>query len=106
MSIREIIPFALAAIGGIGGLVNALVEMEIVDALNTKRPPDNQIPNPPLSWNELTWYLKNPGFHYWGCRRRYRDQFPNGRLLSWQTASLVWMISFFVASAFLFVTTH
>lgn len=103
MSIREIIPFVLAAVGGIGGMANALVAMEIVDAVNTKRPADNQIPNPPLKWNEFLWFLKNPGSHYWGCRRRYREQFPEGSLLWWQNASILWMFCFFIASAFLLI---
>jgi len=64
MSFREIIPFVLAAVGGIGGLANALAGMEIVDALNTNRPTDDQIPNPPLAWNEFVWFSKNPGFDY------------------------------------------
>jgi hypothetical protein len=79
MSFREIIPFVLAAVGGIGGLANALAGMEMVDALNTKRPADNQIPNPPVTRTEFAWFLKNPGFGYWGCRRKYRDQFLHGK---------------------------
>jgi hypothetical protein len=65
MSFPEIIPFVLAAVGGIGGLANALAGMEMVDALNTKRPADNQIPNPPVTRTEFAWFLKNPGFGYW-----------------------------------------
>ncbi|HEY2109682.1 MAG TPA: hypothetical protein VGH17_07255 [Candidatus Acidoferrales bacterium] len=103
MSFPEIIPFVLAAVGGIGGLANALAGMEMVDALNTKRPADNQIPNPPVTRTEFAWFLKNPGFGYWGCRRKYRDQFPHGNLLSWQNASMLWMFCFFIAAAWAFV---
>ena len=58
MSFREIIPFVLAAVGGIGGLANAVAELEIVDALNTKRPADDQIPNPPLAMEQ--WAIPRP----------------------------------------------
>ena len=103
MSFREIIPFVLAAVGGVGGLANAVAGMEIVDALNTMRPADDQIPNPPLAWNEFVWFSKNRGFDYWSCRRRYREQFPEGKLVSWQNAGIVWMFCFFIAAACAFV---
>jgi hypothetical protein len=61
MSFREIIPFVLAAVGGIGGLANALAGMEIVDALNTNRPTDDQIPNPPLAWNGVRLVFEKSG---------------------------------------------
>jgi hypothetical protein len=103
MSFPDIIPFILATVGGIGGMANALAGIEIVDALNTNRPIGDQIPNPPLAWNDFVWFSKNPGFGYWSCRRRYREQFPEGKLVSWQNAGLLWMVCFFIAAACAFI---
>jgi hypothetical protein len=103
MATREIIPFVLAAIGGFGGLVSALIHMSMVDALNTQRPIDDRIPNPRVTWDDCKWIWKNPGFGYWGVRRKYREQFPAGKLLFWETVSIAWMHIFEACAVLLFV---
>jgi hypothetical protein len=106
MSTREIIPFVVAAIGGIGAAVAALIHMGMVDALNTRRPIEAQIPNPPVTWSEFKWFGKNPGFDYWSVLRKYREEFPDGKLRFWHTAGLVWMFSCFVVFVVLFRVLH
>jgi hypothetical protein len=102
MSTREIIPFVVAAIGGIGAAVATLIHMSMVDDLNTRRRIDDQIPNPPLTWSELKWFGKNPGSDYWSVLRKYRGEFPDGKLRFWHTAGIVWMFSCFVVVVVLF----
>jgi hypothetical protein len=96
MSKREIIPFLLAAIGGIGGLVNALVSMSMVDAVNPKRPPDDQIPSLVTRWKDYEWLLQNFPFPYRRPWKEYLQQFPKSRLYFWHVVSLIWMFGFFL----------
>jgi hypothetical protein len=51
----------LAILGGVGGLVNTLLDSEIVAALNTRRSPDDAIPFAIVSWDE---FRKKGGRHY------------------------------------------
>jgi hypothetical protein len=103
ISIREIIPFVVAAIGGFGGMVGALAHMRMIDALNSLRASGEQIPNPPTSGDEFRWFWKNPGFDYWSVLRKYRIEFPDGKLRFWLTAGTIWAISWFAVAVVLFV---
>jgi hypothetical protein len=93
---REIVPFILAAIGGIGGLVGTLIWSEMLDVVNRHRSPNDQIPFALVSWSDF--------INYWPIRRRpilreFRRLEPESRLHRWYVASLIWMF-FFAAIAF------
>jgi hypothetical protein len=69
-NIREMAVVVICAfIAGFFGLWNALLEMEVLDLVNTKLPPEKQYP--------LLW-----GNHrYFELRREYKKMFPSGTLL-------------------------
>lgn len=88
MSSRGVIPFLIAAIGGLGGLVGTLVWSDMLRAVNRQRPPDNQIPFGLVTWSDFA--------RYWPLRRRpviqeFRRLHPGSRLHYWYVASLIWM---------------
>jgi hypothetical protein len=68
--IREMAVVVICAfIAGFFGLWNALLEMEVLDLVNTKLPPEKQYPL--LGWN----------YRYFELRREYKKMFPSGTLL-------------------------
>ena len=69
-NIREIAVVAICAfIAGCFGCWNALLEMEVLDLVNTKLPAEKQYP------------LLGRNFRYFDLRRDYRTLFPSGTLL-------------------------
>jgi hypothetical protein len=101
MSSGEFIPLLLAFVGGLGGLVNALIWSDMLRALNGRRSAENQIPFSLVTWDDFE--------KHWPIRRRpflkeFRQQFPESRLYFWYVASVVWMVSFLVAAAALSFT--
>ena len=70
---QEIRAIAVAAIcafiAGFFGLWNALIEMEVVDVVNAKLPPEKQYP---VLWGR---------YRYFELRSEYRRLFPSGTLL-------------------------
>ena len=70
LNIREMAVVVICAfIAGFFGLWNALLEMEVLDLVNTKLPPEKQYP--PLWAN----------YRYYDLRRDYKKMFPSGTLL-------------------------
>ena len=68
--IREIAVAAISAfIAGFFGLWNALLEMEVLDIVNAKLPPEKQYP---LLWGN---------YRYFELRSEYKKLFPSGTLL-------------------------
>ena len=68
--IREIAVAAVCAfVAGFFGLRNALLEMEILDLVNAKQPPEKQYP---LLWGN---------YRYFELRAEYKKLFPSGTLL-------------------------
>jgi hypothetical protein len=96
VSRHEIVPFVLAGIGGIGGLVGTLIWSQILDVVNRHRSPNDQIPFGLVTWSDLS--------KYWPIWRRpilrqFRLLQPESHLYRWYVASLIWMY-FFIAAAF------
>jgi hypothetical protein len=58
-----------AFVAGFFGLWNALLEMEVLDLVNTKRPPEKQYP---VLWGN---------YRYFEVRSEYKKLFPSGTLL-------------------------
>ena len=68
--IRVIATAAISAfIAGVFGLWNALLEMEVLDLVNAKLPPEKQYP---LFWGN---------YRYFELRSEYKKLFPSGALL-------------------------
>lgn len=96
MPTREIAPFILVGIAGVGGLVGTLIWSEMLDVVNRHRSPNDQIPFALVSWRD---FIK-----YWPIRRRpivreFRRLQPESHLYRWYIASYIWMF-FFGAIAF------
>ena len=70
VNLREIAVAAICAfIAGFFGLWNALLEMEVLDLVNGKRPREKQYP------------LLFGNYPYFEVRSEYKKLFPNGTLL-------------------------
>lgn len=91
---RALIPFAFAYVGGWGGLFAGIMWWQIVDLLNTRRPPEDQIPVALVTWKDFIKYEHVP---VWKYVRAFHRQFPESRLYFWYWASLAWMFAFFLA---------
>jgi hypothetical protein len=104
MSNREAIGFALAFIGGFGGLAGALVWRNIVSALNLDRPANDQIPLMFIGWDVFKkWYP----FPWWSLLKEFRRKFSDSPLYARFLGCLVWMWLFILAGAALnFSATH
>jgi hypothetical protein len=97
MSNRELIGFALAFIGGWGGLVGTLTMNSMIYALNRDRPADDQIPLMLVTWDD---FRKHWGTHRgWRTAREFHRKFPESPLYLRFLASLVWLASFILAAA-------
>jgi len=77
-----------AFIAGFFGLWNALIEMEVVDLVNAKPPPEKQYP---LLWGN---------YRYFDLRKEYKTLFPSGTLLRKADKVKVIMISIFLSGLF------
>ena len=94
MSGRQLLPFILAAIGGLGGFVDTVVYSDMVAALNALRAPNDQIPFAITDWDALKSPLDGGRLTYWHVLRQFRREFPHSRLNAWNVASLAWMLIF------------
>ena len=97
MSSREIIPFVIAFIGGMGGLVNALVWSDILSIVNQSRPVDDQIRFAITSLSDLQSRIKFSPFYVWRIVKDFHQRFPQNRLYYWCWGSAGWMVFCFVA---------
>jgi hypothetical protein len=91
MSSREIVPFVIAFIGGIGGLVNTLVWSDILTMVNRSRPVDDQIPIAVTSRSDVQSAMKNFPFRRRKILDQFHREFPQSRLNYWYWASVGWM---------------
>ena len=68
--IKEVAVVAICAfVAGLFGLWNTIIEMDVLDLVNTRRPPDKQYP------------LFGRNYPYFQLREDYKRFFPNGTLL-------------------------
>jgi len=95
MSSRDKYLLILAVLGGLGGFVNTLLYSDIVAALNTKRPLDDQVPFGIFSWDDLK-KTGIQGWHYWKVLSEFHREFPRSKLYRWSIVSLVWMFALFL----------
>ena len=91
MSSREIVPFVIAFIGGMGALVNTLVWSDILTTVNRSRPVDDQIPFAVTSLSDVRWAIKNIPFHRRKILQQFHREFPQSRLYYWYWASVGWI---------------
>ena len=71
----------------------------MVQALNTRRSPDNQIPVSAVSWKDIKWNLNHFPFPHKALWKEYRLQFPQSRLYFWHVVAAVWMFSLIFVGA-------
>ena len=96
---------AFAATGAIGGLTSTLMYQTMVDALNRRRPADDQIPATFGSAKDVRWALANAS-PYWLVLKEFHRQFPQSRMYFWSIAILVSMFAMFVAVALAMILPH
>jgi hypothetical protein len=97
MSNRDKILVILAFLTGIGGLVHTLLYSDIVEALNARRPPDDQIPFGIFSWDDFK-KTHIQGWFYWKALTEFHREFPRSKLYRWSIVSLAWMFVLFLIS--------
>ncbi len=90
MSSSDKYPLILAVLGGLAGFVDTLRYSDIVAALNTKRPLDDQIPFGISSWDDLK-KTGIQGCYYWKVLREFHREFPGSKMCYWSLASIAWM---------------
>jgi hypothetical protein len=88
MSTEAIVIGILVALVGVSGLIQWLLYLDMVDAINTKLPEDDQIPLMVVTWSELT---KSFGRGVWYVPREFRRLFPDRRIYLWHTAAIIFM---------------
>jgi hypothetical protein len=97
MSSRDLVPFVIAFIGGLGGLVNTVVWRDILTIVNRARPVDEQIPFAFTSLSDVEWAMRNFPFYPWKVLNQFHREFPQSRLYYWYWGSVAWMGLCFVA---------
>jgi len=90
MSATTILIGIWIAIIGICGLAQTLCYHEMIDAINTQRPPGDQIPVIVLSWSDVR---KSFECNFWFVRSEFRRLFPNRRTCFWHTVTIAVMIA-------------
>jgi hypothetical protein len=102
-SVRDLIPFAAAFIGGWGALASALAWTSVADVLNRDRGPGDQIPTIMGSWNDLRRHWEFTGSHGFFYRRKllkeFRRQHPDNPLYFWCLGGQVWSFCFIAIAA-------
>jgi hypothetical protein len=83
-----------AFIAGFFGLWNALLEMEVVDLVNAKLPPEKQYP---IFWGN---------FRYFDLRSEYKKLFPSGTLLEKADKVKLMAVFIFIGGLFLQVLVN
>jgi hypothetical protein len=77
--------------------------MSIADALNTRRPADDQIPLFLALWEDFRKHLSLvEEYGIFGHRKMLRDfraQFPHNSAYFWYIGGLIWLTLFFIGSA-------
>jgi hypothetical protein len=100
---RELTPFVLAFVGGWGGVLSTIMWWQIIDLLNTRRPPDDQIPAALLTFQD---YKKHHHGLVFKHIQEFHRQFPESRLYFWYWASICWMFAFILAAAMVLLSAQ
>jgi hypothetical protein len=90
LTTRELIPLAIGYLGCWGGVIGTIVWWQIIDLLNTRRPPEDQIPAAIVTYKDFIKYYPLP---VWRHVRDFHRQFPESRLYFWYWASLAWLFT-------------
>jgi hypothetical protein len=104
MSSRDKVLVILAVCGGLGGFVNTLLYSDLVAALNSKRPADDQIPFAIISWDDFK-KTRIGRWSYWKVLREFHRKFPDSKLYQWSIASAGWMFLLFAIALGIVVTS-
>jgi hypothetical protein len=93
---------AFVVVSAIGGLATTITCQVMIDALNPRRPTDDQIPATFGGVKDMRWALANlPPF--WRALKEFHNQFPQNRLYFWGVGSLLWMFVMLVAAALVMI---
>ena len=98
---KDLLPFALAFVGGWGGLGATIVWWQILDLLNTRRPPDDQLPVAILTRRD---FVKHWPIPVWRHVRDFHRQFPESKLYYWYWGCVAWLYTFVVAAGVVMFT--
>jgi len=88
MSAKVILIGIWAAVCGICGLVQTLLYHQMIDAINSQRTANDQIPGIVLSWPD---FRKSFDCGFWFVRKEFRMLFPNSRTYFWHTVTIAVM---------------